>query len=217
MAIKNLSVLFYLAMMLALVSTATAQTQNTNQEAALLNSLPAASGFGGAWRLNGNESDDVIKKMRERLAGLDNASALRMKETSAEQTESPSLSISLFPPETLSVATGGGEITINEGFSNVVLTRTVRADGNVQIYELRPGVNFAVTALRKNDKLVIETVSPRGNRMIETYELPAPSAGAKLSVTVRIEDASAKEMLTLHRVYDRSATDIFSGEGAEVQ
>ena len=216
MAIKNLLVFLSLAMMFGLVSMATAQTQNTKQEATILNNLLAANGFGGAWQLNRNESDDVLKKMQEKFAGLTDAS-LQTKNENTKQSESPALSISLFAPETLSVATGGAEITINEGFFNVVLTRTVRADGNAQIYELRPGVNFAVTALRKNDKIVFETVSPRGNRMIETYELPAPSAGAKLSVTVRIEDATAKEMLTLHRVYDRAAADIFSGEGAEIQ
>ncbi len=99
------------------------------------------------------------------------------------------------------------------------MTRTIRADGSAQTYELRPGITYAMTAFRKSGKIVIETVSPRGNRMIETYELvaaPAPT-GSKLSVTLRIEDAAAKEMLTLHRVYDRAATDIFPADGEEFQ
>ena len=218
MAIKNLSVFLSLTMvMLGLISAATAQTRNISQEAAILNRLPAATGFGGAWRLNPDESDDVMKKMQENFAGSNDAS-LQVK-SDAKQVESPALSVSLFPPETLSVATGDApetEITINEGFKNMVLTRTIRADGSAQTYELRPGVNYAVTAFRKSGKIVIETVSPSGNRMIETYELTtAAPTGSKLSVTMRIEDASAKEMLTLHRVYDRAATDIFPADGEE--
>lgn len=222
MAIKNLSIFLSLAIILGSVSAATAQrqTESVNRKTAILNKALAANGFVGAWQLNRNESDDVLKKMREKFVELNDRSSLQTKNENAKQAESPALSISLFAPETLSVATGGAagaEITINEGFNNVVLTRTVSADGNAQIYELRPGVNFAVSAFRNNDRIVIETVSPRGNRMIETYELVAASAGAKLTITVRIEDASAKEMLTLRRVYDRAATEIFLGDGAEIQ
>ena len=75
MAIKNLSIFLGLVMvMLGLVSVATSQTQNINQEAAILNKLPAASGFGGAWQLNEDESDDVLRKMQENFAGSNDAS-----------------------------------------------------------------------------------------------------------------------------------------------
>ena len=97
------------------------------------------------------------------------------------------------------------EMTINEIFKTVIETRTVSVDGALHEYEIIPGANLAITATRKADGIKIGTVSPRGNKMTETFRL-APG-GAKLIVAVRVERLRTREVLNLRRVYDREPTD----------
>ena len=163
------------------------------------------TGVVGAWRFNAAESDDVLTKIGELLKGRDVAPT--EEKSDAKQFEQPAVSISLFAPDALILANGDAdEMTINEIFKSVIETRTVSVDGTLREYEIYPGAKLAITAIRKTDGLSIETVSPRGNKMTETFRL-APG-GAKLIVVVRVEHPSTREVLNLRRVYDREPTDI---------
>ena len=76
-------------------------------------------------------------------------------------------------------------------------------DGRIHFYH-NNNAEVAVNALAKRNEITIETLSPRGNKMIETFELSDDSI--KLKVTIRISDSNFKELLTLQRVYDRGAS-----------
>lgn len=173
----------------------------------------AGNGIDGAWQLNIAESDDPLEKMQELIQNIAGAS------NSAENSnvkQLPPLSTSLFHPGTLTLAgSGKDQITINEGFQEVVQTRSILADGKTHSFELSPGANYTVTARRDDRILTVETISPRGNKMIETYEVE--SGGQKLKATIRIENTQARELITLHRTYNRTIIDIFSGDNGVVQ
>lgn len=127
----------------------------------------------------------------------------------------PTITISLFPPETLVLANENEKsMTINEGFNNMILTRTVLTNGKGQIAAIEGG-KLLVTATQSKDKLSVETVSPRGNILKETLEIT--NDGRKLNVTVRVEDSANREMITLKRVYDRTTLEIFDGVSTEIQ
>lgn len=168
----------------------------------------------GAWQINYAESDDLLLKMQAFLHNklIESASG----KTDAAGDRLPLMSVSLVPPETLVLA-GEDEksITINEGFSEIVFTRTIITDGVKRSGELPDGADFSLTAAQRRGFLKLETASPRGNRMIETYALAA--AGKKLVVIVRFENEQAKEMFTLRRIYDRTFPAVFSSEAGEVQ
>lgn len=170
----------------------------------------------GAWRVNYAESDDAIEKMRSMLL-QSKTDAAKIEKTNEKANEPPAMSVSILPPETIVLAENGNEktITINENFSQIVYTRTVLADGVKRSGEIENGANFLIAAARKNNALKIETESPRGNRMIENYQLA--DRGKKLFVIVRFEDAAAKEIFTLRRVYDRISPDVFPVETEEMQ
>ena len=91
----------------------------------LLNQL-AGNSIEGVWRLNAEESDDVIRKMQTLLPKLISSSNAK---TGTNQEEIPTVSISLFPPEELALVNGKNEFTINETFQSVILTRTLATDG----------------------------------------------------------------------------------------
>lgn len=213
MTTNAVTIFLVLAMLLGFVSMSKAQqVQVADQGNLSLNNLLAAKDFGGEWRLDRSQSDDVMKKLREKMASSKQKSSAA-ENNQLKSNELPSLSVSLFPPETLTVAAGAeNEITINEGYQSIVMTRTFLADGKPQSYEMRPGVNYSVATNRSGNKLVIATVSPRGNKMVETYEL-SPNA-KRLKVSVRIEENSGKEIFTLLRFYDRTAMDVYSVDGS---
>jgi len=159
----------------------------------------------GAWNLNDAESDDAVAKVQTMLAkNLDAAAQIN-----ASQKTSPAISISLFHPDSVVIAAGDdSEITINQVYQEVVQTKTVIPDGAVRFYELSPGIQYSVTASRQKGDLKVETVSPRGNRMIEIYTL---AKDGKLGVSMRIENPQGAEIITMHRVYDRAPLNILSG------
>lgn len=158
----------------------------------------------GAWRFNVAESDDVLTKIGELLKDRDTMSP--DEKNDSKQSEKPALLISLFAPDALILANGdASEMTINEFFKTVIETRTVSVDGALREYEIYPRANIAVTATQITDGFTVETVSPRGNRMTETFRLA--SGGSKLIVAVRVERLRTHEVLNLHRVYDREPTD----------
>lgn len=167
----------------------------------------------GAWRINYAESDNPLLKMQAILQS-------RLDQDSSEKTVKeealPTLSISLVAPETLILA-GEDEksITINEGFNEIVFTRTILTDGKARIGELSDGTRFLLTAAQEKDSLKVETVSPRGNKMIETYQLS--NEGKKLTVTLRVETPESKELITLKRVYDRTTIDVFPANAEQIQ
>ena len=168
----------------------------------------AGNGIGGAWQLNSAESDDPMQKMQELLqskvspsTGVENSNVKQL----------PPLTTSIFHPDALILAdTNDGDVTINESFKEIVQTRTFTPDGKTRSIELTPGASYTLTATRDDGKMTVETVSPRGNKMTETYEVQP--GGNKLKVTVRIENGEAKEIITLHRTYDRAAIDMFSSD-----
>ncbi len=198
---------------LILAAATAAKAQNGGEGQVNANILSEAK-ITGAWRVNYAESDDAIAKMR---AMLQSKSAMAAKKFDDKNDALPAMSVSILPPETIILADDGDEnsITINENFSEIVFTRTVSTDGVKRFGDFQNGANFAIAAARKNGALKIETESPRGNRMIENYSLAAD--GKKLIVVVRFEDAEAKEIFTLRRVYDRTLPDIFPIENEEMQ
>lgn len=159
----------------------------------------------GAWRFNAAESDDVLTKIGELLKDR-NAPPNREKSDS-QQSGQPAVSISLFAPDALILSKGDAdEMTINEIFKSVIETRTVSVDGTLREYEIYPGAKFAITATGKTGGLTIEIISPRGNKMTETFAL-APS-GSQLIVTLRFQDSLTREIFTLRRVYERASPGI---------
>lgn len=179
-----------------------AQTSEMNSEN--LSDQFAGISVEGVWNLNIVESDDPIRIVENLIKkSFSNAGKTGL----AEKSEKPGISISIFPPERLVLADGGNEMTINEFYTDVVLTRTFITDGQTHIYHVSDA-DIAVNAIREMKKLSITTLSPRGNRMIETFDLSAD--GSKLKVTVRILDSNFQESLILHRIYDRAILDDFS-------
>lgn len=214
-AVLKKIIFFYLTVFCFVWTFTAAKAQTPDGENAGATNLLIQKSVTGAWKINYEESDDIGMKIQSVLQSKMNISASTETQNS-KQMELPPLSISLIHPETLVLAaTNNTELTINEGYKGFVQTRTIIADGKAHAYEMRAGVDYIVTANGKTDRLVVETQSPRGNLMIETYEI-TPAAN-KLKVTVRIEDGSAHELLTLRRVYDRTLPDIFSGGGTEIQ
>ncbi|MEZ5427373.1 MAG: hypothetical protein R2747_13970 [Pyrinomonadaceae bacterium] len=180
------------------------------QGESLLGKLTLQKGLTGAWKIDPVESEDVLRKIQILADRKEND---RIEEGDRSR---PSLSVSLLPPESLVLAAEDDHrMTINENYSDFVLTRTVATDG-VQRYErIGPDVDISVTAAQRKDLLSVETVSPRGNKMIENYAL-SPT-GDKLIVNLRFEDSAGRELLTLVRVYDRAALDVFPTGGGEIQ
>ena len=141
----------------------------------------------------------------------------KIEKSAAETNVLPAMSVSILPPDVIVLADDGDEksITINENFNEIVYTRTVSTDGVKRFGEIQNGAVFTVAAARENDALTIETESPRGNRMIETYALAAD--GKKLTVALRFENEQAREIFTLRRVYDRILPDVFPNTTEEMQ
>lgn len=167
----------------------------------------------GAWRINYAESDNPLLKIQPMLKSkLDQDPS----EKASEKEALPAMSVSLVAPETIILA-GEDEssITLNEGFNEIVFTRMIATDGKARIGEFADGARFLLTAVQKKDLIEIETVSPRGNKMIETYRLSAD--GKKLTVLIRVETPGAKELITLKRVYDRTILDVFSPDAEQLQ
>lgn len=192
-----------LAVMFCLLSVSAQTAESTTN-------LWANSSIAGAWRINFAESDNILVKAQAMLKN-------QLEQTvEAKNTElKPTISISLFPPESLILAgENEREITINEGFNNFVLTRTILTDGKARIGEVE-GVNYGVTATQKKDLLKIETISPRGNKMTELFVLT--ESGQKLIVTVRIEDSTSRELINLKRVYDRTILDVLDDAAPQIQ
>ena len=167
----------------------------------LLNQL-AGNSIEGVWRLNAEESDDVIRKIQTLLPKLISSSNAM---TGTNQEEIPTVSISLFPPEELVLVKGKNVFTINETFQSIILTRTLATDGVNRIYQAGSGVNISAKAKTDGNILSMETTSPRGNLMSETFELLAN--GDKLKVTIKIVDSIFQEILSLEHIYDRAILD----------
>lgn len=180
--------------------------QTTDDNAKLL-AIISENNITGVWHLNYEESDNTITKL-ESLIKKTTPSNLDNNETKSETSNIPTVSVSLNPPESLVLYGDGNKtITINEGFANVVVTRTIATDGTMKPYEVEMGVTSFVTATQTNELLKIEMVSPRGNKMQEIYS--TVDAGKKLVVTLRFEDINSKEIFLLRRVYDRTLIDPF--------
>ncbi|HQU86582.1 MAG TPA: hypothetical protein PKY59_25850, partial [Pyrinomonadaceae bacterium] len=159
----------YISAFIFLAFVSAVQTQAQTAKASELNlpsNLWANAGITGAWRINYAESDNTVLKMQTLLQKQLAESA------EAKKTETkPTISISLFPPETLVLVNENeNQLTINEGFANVVLTRTVFTNGKTLIGNIE-GESFYISANKTKDSLKVETISPTGNRMTETYKI----------------------------------------------
>lgn len=196
------AIILFLALSVFSINTAAQTFENKPND--LLDQLTGNS-VEGVWDLNINESDDLIKKIQTLIQ---KTFALSEKGESAEQTKIPGVSISIFPPERLVLAGGENEMTINEFYPDVISTRTMKTEGQTQMYQAENNFYITVRARKEENKLLIETLSPRGNRMKETFEFFAD--GSKLKVSIQIFDLNFKELLTLQRIYDRAILDDFS-------
>lgn len=194
----------------ALAASARPQDGNAKTLSGILNETEIS----GAWQINSAESENPIEKMQTILAGR--MQQLANEKTSGKTNYSPAISVSLVPPQTLVIAKGDEKnITINEGYNEIVFTKTFAADGVMRTAEIQSGANLSMTAELIADSLKIETVSPRKNRMLESYTLA--DQGKKLIVTVRFEDSAAKEIITFRRVYDRIVSEPFITEPNDFQ
>ncbi len=207
MTIKNLFVfLSCAAIFMFTFSASLAVAQMFAEEKPAQSDSFFPTGIAGAWHFNVAESDDVLTKIGELLKSRDAAPI--DEKSDAKQSEQPAVSISIFAPDALILSDGDADqITINEIFKSLIETRTVSVDGALREYEIYPGAKLAITATGKTDGLTIETVSPRGNKMTETFRLA--SGGAKLIVVVRVERPGTREVLNLRRVYEREQADTY--------
>lgn len=190
---------------LYLFSIATLNLQAFAQQPATLTPTDVT----GFWRLNVAESDDPIQKMNEFIRAASTAPV------SEKSKNLPPMTESIFHPDGLVVVAGNGDVTINEVFKDVVETRSIYTDGVTRTFAVTAGANYSITAKRSSGVLVVETVSPRGNKMTETYEITAK--GRKLSTAMRIDDTAGREVITIHRVYDRAVADFLGGDDGEMQ
>jgi hypothetical protein len=102
--------------------------------------------------------------------------------------------------ELLEILLHGRELTMNAtGGSDVVLTRTLLMDGQPSEQSFVPGAGSS-QARWANGRLVIETQTTIGPRVIEIYELVDVD---RLRLSVRIENQNWARPLLLQRVYDR--------------
>ena len=204
MTTKNLfAVLICTAIFISTFSASVAVAQMFAEEKPAQSDSFFPTGIAGAWHFNVAESDDVLTKIGELVKGRDAAPI--DEKSDAKQSEQPAISISIFAPDALILSNGDAdEMTINEIFKSVIETRTVSIDGALREYEIVPGAKLAITATGKTDGFTVETISPRGNKMTETFWLA--SGGEKMIVVVRIEHPGTSEVLNLRRVYNRAPT-----------
>lgn len=165
----------------------------------------------GAWKFNRADSDNALEQIRHLYPSAENES-----EINDDQAELSALAVLLFPCESMSLAGDETRITITEKFKDLTQSRSFIPDGKRRSKKQASGLDFAVTAVLKTGFLTIETTSPRGFRLIETYEL-LPDAAGKLKGQVRLTDAAGKEMVALRRGYDRMVLDLFLGDEKEIQ
>lgn len=179
----------------ALMTTGRAQTAVSDPSPQI-----AGGTIMGVWYLNAAKSDDMARKIDELMARKSKVAL------SSGSEDLPSLSIYLTHPEQIMLAAGdNGEVTINELFNTVIQTRTFVADGQGRMYDIPGGSSAMVTGKLTDASLTTMTISPRGNRMVETYELSPKDH--QLHVSITIADASSIPLLTLNRVFDRAPLD----------
>lgn len=211
MAVKNLFVsLMCIAVFCFTLSVSIIIAQIGSEEKTPPLDSSFQTSIAGTWRLNRAESDDVSNKIGELLKDRNHAPI--KQRSSAKQFEQPAFSISLFAPDAMILANGdAGDLTINEIFKSVIRTRTVSVDGILREYEIVPGANLAVSATRETERLTVETVSSRGNKMTETFQVE--QNGSKLIIYLRVERIRTLEVLNLRRVYEREPTNNYFAAG----
>lgn len=193
------------------ISAQSAGVQNSTDDSKdLLKSLFYGN-MSGVWQINNKESDNVMEKLQKRIQIASNSSS-EANESSKTNADLPLISVSLLPPEFLELEVGK-ETAINENLQGVTQSRLLIADGVQRTIEMEPDVKISVRAIEKDGRLIVETISPRGNKMTETFNMNQDSN--KLNVLIRVEDPKAGELLSLHRVYDRLETPLNDGVAAQ--
>ncbi len=170
----------------------------------------------GVWLLNESESDDLFETLQSLFQKVRNRN-IAQRSVETDSYLSPPISFSLMPPDRLVIATDAinRSVTINEGFLKKISTRTVLNDGRKHLFNISEGAQGTVSAIHFGDFVKIETVSPRANKMTETYVVN--SNGKKLAVDFRFETETKKEIFSLHRVYDRAKLNPLLSEPGEIQ
>lgn len=108
-------------------------------------------------------------------------------------------------PESLILVIDENEATINEIFTEIVKTRTVKTEPLQNPKHSQPSVNLS------KKRLKIETLANDGKRITEIYE----TFGNKLKVTIQLNDVTGQKLLTEHRVYQRSLSEIYDSDSLE--
>jgi len=103
--------------------------------------------------------------------------------------------------EVLEIFQSRSEITVNEtGDDRLVNTQTFYTDGRKTHQDSEYG-KLETNAKWRGNKLVVETKSQRGGEMTRTYELR--SDGRELHVTLKIENETMPQTISIHSVYDK--------------
>lgn len=134
----------------------------------------------GVWKYQPQESEKTVKKV------LYTASA----------------------PESLILIIDEKEATVNEIFTEIVQTRTVKTES---VRSPKSKVSPQVYANFNRKRLKIETIFNDGKQLIETYE----SSGKKLKVTFQLINADGQKILTRYRIYQRTLSDIYAPDNSE--
>jgi len=185
----------------------------------------------GLWEINRKKSDDPENKMREAI-GRRHGGGLRdgrssgggglpdgdgfpgeppLGDSPARGTPPSGSQVGRASARTeenmraadiLQIFQSESELTVNEtGDDRLVNTATFYTDGRKTHQDTEYG-KLETNAKWVGDKLVVETKSQRGGKMIRTYELS--SDGRELHVTLRMENKRMPQAISILSVYDKS-------------
>lgn len=111
----------------------------------------------------------------------------------------------VFSPESLILAADNSfdEITINEGFKEFIQTQTLPTDGTTVAKNIFQLGKVSSKAFWKDKTLVVETVTEKGDKITESFELSANKK--QLFVTVQLAKKGSAKTLKVRRVFNRVA------------
>lgn len=141
----------------------------------------AQKGIIGTWQFKKTVSDSKIKQVKE------------------------SFIPAVFAPESLVLAAENevDEITINEGFKEFIQTQTLPTNGTIVSKNIFQLGKVSTKATWQGKTLVIETLTEKGDKITELFELSANKK--QLSVTVQLAQKGSAKTLKVRRVYSRVA------------
>jgi hypothetical protein len=165
----------------------------------------AAPDFSGRWALSRTLSDDALQKLHEAMAHArgfgpgGEATGLVVGGSYSDLLDGEQLRESmqaiLEPADELTVTQSGSELVFDETFGR---RRSLHPDGRK--YKTENGT-AEVKCAWKLSRLVVETKSDRGRKLVESWELSANRS--RLIVEAKIEGRILPPLL-LKRVYERA-------------